>query len=635
MRGGSTANNIGGGLFALLTLLFGGGLLFYYGSGTGGPMLLAVAMLPLALALLNLDAARQGLLYPALTHPWQLALALLGTTLALGAALYLLRAFDAIRIERAGFWSGADLLAGGVVVALVLEYCWRRYRALFVINLLLLLYAVYGAWLPGALQHPGISWTRALSAASLEMSTGVFDRLAQLGLTLIGAFILVLSTLRAFGCIDAILKASGRLATRSPQWLPQAAVAGSFAVASVSGSGAANAATTGSATIPALIRAGFPRVQAAAVETAASLGGQLMPPLMGIAAFMMAELMGVSYFDVVARGFVPALLFFLGVSAGVYLLARRHRAGLQAPARQALDRFDLLRLLAWLLSIAALVWLMGVQREPAMRAAGQVFLGLLPVLLALQLWQARGNWHRTLAPLPELLRHFAITTSELTVLLASLGILTALFTITGVPTQVGVLVMEMAQVHLVLMVLVAFAFGYLVGMGLPAAPTYIILAVVIAPFMIRAGIEPWVVHFFAFFVAVFGELSPPTSVTAAVTARIAEAPFTRTMVAAMGLCLPLLVLTAAVFTRPALVLEPGLPQLGAAVLTGIGILGLTLALQGQLHRARMTDRGLRLLLAALSLGAILHPADTLAGACALASVALAGACLLRHRAGSG
>ena len=101
-----------------------------------------------------------------------------------------------------------------------------------------------------------------------------------------------------------------------------------MAVGTVSGSGAANAITVGSATIPAMIGAGMPPVVAAAIETASSLGGQLMPPVMGIAAFLMAEFLGRSYFDVVARGYAPAIIYYIGVSVSVYLLSTRYRARL-------------------------------------------------------------------------------------------------------------------------------------------------------------------------------------------------------------------------------------------------------------------------------------------------------------------
>ncbi len=139
-----------------------------------------------------------------------------------------------------------------------------------------------------------------------------------------------------------------------------------------------------------------------------------------------------------------------------------------------------------------------------------------------------------------------------TTCLATLSILTSAFVNTGVPTKVGFILLDAAAINLVAMVLVAFFFGALLGMGLPPAPTYILTALVIAPHMIKAGLEPWPVHFFAFFLAVWGELTPPTSVVAAVTSKIAQASFFRTLMLAIKLCISLFVLMAAMFVRPGL-----------------------------------------------------------------------------------
>lgn len=615
-------------LFYVVAVGFFGYLSYYYLGRLGGPTQLAVAMVPVAIALVFLNDARYGRLYPAL-GPWG---GVIAASLYLGillyCAYYLNVEFDAIRIFRVGFWNAHDMWVGGTVAAAVLEYIRRKYLPVFVINVLLIVYTLYGHHIPGMFSHTGFTWQRVVSAASLEISTGVFERLSQLGLTLIGSFILVLSALKAFNCIDSILRGSSRLAARMPRLLPQVAVLGSFGVAAVSGSGAANAATTGTATIPALIRAGLPRVKAAAIETASSLGGQLTPPLMGIAAFMMADLMGVSYFDVVARGFVPALIFFIGVAFSVHLLSARYFKYRVVPEVEPMGLLDWVNIAAYVLSVAALIYYMGVLRQSPMNAAQTIFIGLLLGLSVLFFIQCLRERQRRvslwLAPFRRLIETFATTTSELVVLLAALGILTAMFTITGVPTKVGVLVLEMAQVNLVLMVLVAFAFGYLVGMGLPVAPTYIILAVVIAPFMIRAGFNPWVVHFFAFFVAVFGELSPPTSVTAAVTSRIAEAPFVATMIHAMGLCIPLILMIGAVFTRPELVIEPGAAQLTAMVIVLVATLAMSFALQGRWASRVGLDRLLRFILAALALVALFYPTQSVAlGVTAVVAVALA------------
>lgn len=603
-------------LFYTFSLGFFVYLFRYYMTGIGGPTLLAVSAVPLAVCIVYLNDLRNGNLYPRLgpVIPWFFALAYI--LFSLYSIYYLVTEFDNIRIYRIGIWNTHDLTVGGGMALLVLEYARRRYFALFVINVILLLYTIFGYLVPGTFHHPGMSFTRMVGAVSVEMSTGIFERLAQLGLTLIGSFILVLAALRAFGCIDSILQASQRLAARSPTLLPQAAIIGSFGVAAVSGSGAANAATTGSATIPALIKAGFPRTTAAAVETASSLGGQLMPPLMGIAAFLMAEYLRESYFEVVARGFVPAIIYFIGVAFAVYLLGMRYQHRAVAPEVEPLGFVDKMNISGYFLAVAGLIYLMGVQRQAAMSSAQDIFIALfvaLSVAFVFRVWRSRDFSAKTVTrPYLRLVESFSNITSELTVLLATLGILTASFTVTGVPTKVGTILMEGAGINIAVMGLVAFAFGYVVGMGLPVAPTYIITAVVIAPFMIRAGLDPWVVHFFAFFVAVFGELSPPTSVVAAVTSRIAEAPFIKTMMYALLLCMPLMVMMAAVFTKPDLVTVPGLAQIPAFLIVVAATVTLSLAFQGSFSTSRMLDWAVRVVLIVIALVAILSPDRTIA-----------------------
>ena len=628
--------------FYAVALFFVIYLLRYYATGAGGPTMLAVAMVPVAYIVATLDDIRRGVLYPRLSP---LAMAVVGFGLVGIAAVaggYLFAEFEAIRFSRLGRWTTWDLVAGGTLIVLLLEYSRRKYLPLFILNLALMAYVVYGDVVPGLFRHSGLSWRRVITSMSLETTTGIFERLPQLALTLIGSFILVLAALRAFGAIDSILKAASRLAVRSPHLLPQAAVIGSFGVAAVSGSGAANAATTGSVTIPALISAGMTKVRAAAIETATSLGGQLMPPLMGIAAFLMADFMGVSYFDVVARGFVPAFIYFAGVSFAVYLLSARAGRLPAVPDVGPLGLLDKANLAGYALAIAGLIYLMGVQRAPAMQSAQRVFVilavGLSVAFLIRALRRPESRSPAFLGrPYARFVETFARMTSELTLLLAVLGLVTAAFTITGVPTKVGFLMLEVAGVSVAAMALLAFAFGYVVGMGLPPAPTYIIVAVVIAPFMIAAGVNPWVVHYFAFLIAVFGELSPPTSLTAAVTSRIADASFMRTMFRALELCLPLLVLMVGIFAWPHLVLEPGLPQLLPALMVLAVTAGLTIGIHGWYSDTPVINQGLKLLVAGVSVALLFRPplVTALVLATGIAAAVVAGWWRTRQQAGVG
>ena len=603
-------------LYFLTAVFFFVYLFVYYWTGEGGPVLLAITLVPVTFILFTLDELRRNEFYPQLPAVANYVIAAVYIVISIAVAMYMFVEYEEIGTVRAGIWSTPDLTMGALMALLIMEYARKRYMPLFILNVILILYAVYGSVVPGMFFHPGLDWERIVSAMSLEMSTGVFSNLPQLALTLIGSFILVLSALRAFGCVDAILKGASQIAARSPHALPQSAVLGSMAVAAVSGSSAANAITTGSATIPAMIGAGMPRVVAASIETASSLGGQLMPPVMGISAFLMAEFLGRSYFDVVARGYAPALVYFVGVAVSVYLLSTRYRARLDSVNAEIMRWTDWMNIAAFVAVVGGLIGLMAAWNIAPMFAALYVFLAVGGALVAAHLVavaRAHGwSWRALIAPLGRFVDSFANMTADLTLLLATLSIMTGALVITGVPTKIGSILIQTAGVNLVAMVAVAFFFGALLGTGLPPAPTYIITALVIAPPMIKVGVDPWVVHFFSFFLAVWGELTPPTSVVAAVTAKIADASFMQTLFRSITICVSLFVLMFGVFTRPELVLQPGVEQLEAMLLMMASTIGLSFAIQAQFSDRREIDVPLRLVLAASALVVLFHPNEQVA-----------------------
>jgi TRAP transporter 4TM/12TM fusion protein len=622
-------------LYFLTATVFFVYLVFYYWTSEGGPALLALVLVPVTFILYTLDELRRGELYPRLPEAASFAVGAAYVVASVAVAGYMFVEYEDIGTVRAGIWSATDLAMGTLMVALIMEYTRRRHLVLFVLNVLLILYAVYGKVVPGMFFHPGLSWERIASSMSVEMSTGVFSNLPQLALTLIGSFILVLAALRAFGCVDSILRASKSVAVRSPHALPQSAVFGSMAVGTVSGSGAANAITVGSATIPAMIGAGMPRQIASAIETASSLGGQLMPPVMGITAFLMAEFMGRSYFDVVARGYAPAIIYYVGVSVSVYLLSTRYRARLGIVVPERMRWMDWMNMAAFVAVVGGLIVVMATLHLAPMFAALYVFIGVGGALaLAHLIAIARAPdrpWRNLRGALGRFVDYFAEMTSDLTLLLATLSIMTGALVITGVPTKVGSLLIAAAGVNLAAMALVAFFFGALLGTGLPPAPTYIITALVIVPPMIKTGVDPWAVHFFAFFLAVWGEVTPPTSVSAAVTSKIAETSFMRTLGNAILICVGLFILMAGVFTRPELVIEPGLAQIGAMALILTATIGITFSLQARFVDQRAVDALLRIVIAAFALVVLLHPDRTLAIAACVPVWLLVGYWIARRR----
>jgi TRAP-type uncharacterized transport system fused permease subunit len=181
------------------------------------------------------------------------------------------------------------------------------------------------------------------------------------------------------------------------------------------------------------------------------------------------------------------------------------------------------------------------------------------------------------------------------------------------------------------MIFMAWIFGWLAGAGLPPTATYIIGAVVIVRPMQELGINPWVAHFFVFLMSVWGELSPPTSLTAAVSARIANASFLKTMYEALKICLPITMMTFAIFTRSNMVVNPGWPQIVDTLLVLVSTCGITFAMFGRFHEKTGIDMPLRLLLALVSFVVMFHPDTKVSAAVAIAVVVALVLGIWRHR----
>jgi TRAP transporter 4TM/12TM fusion protein len=611
-------------------------LFYYYWTSAGGPVVLAMTLVPVTFVLFTMQQLRTGEFYPKLPTALNYVIAAGYCLFALYCAYYMNTNYIALGEQRSGMYDTQDLIMGGGMALLIIEYARKRHLPLFILNVIIILYAVYGYVVPGIFYHAGLPWHRVISASSVEMATGIFARLPQLALTLIGSFLLVLSLLRGFGCIDSLLRATKRVAVRSHHAIPQSAVIGSMAIGTVSGSGAANSITVGSATIPAMISAGLPPATAAAIENASSMGGQLMPPVMGIAAFLMAEFLGVDYFDVVARGWVPALIYYITVATSVYLLAIHYRTRMVIDRTAApLSARDFINLGAFVATVGGLVALMAALFLAPQFAALDMFCvigtALLLVHLVPLLRPTRWSLAEFIEPLKRFLDAYIDMVTDLTLLLATLSIMAGTLVITGVPTKLGFLLVEAAGVNLAAMVAMGFLFGVVLGTGLPPAPVYILVAIVIAPPFIQAGVNPWVVHFFAFFVAVFGELTPPTSITAAITSKIAGASFYVTLWRSVQICVSLFTLMVGVFVHPELVIQPGLDQMGAAYLILVSTIGITFSLQATYSESKLMDRSVRLVLAAIALYILLSFNDVLSTALSFVVLATIGYWLVVRR----
>ena len=621
-------------VLALIQLVW---LVWFFYTGKGGGQELVAHVLPIALSLQILFMAQQDYLYKRLPPVVNHLLVSLYLGISAYSFIYFFIHFERIAIYAQGSYTQGDFILGLLMFLLVMELSRLAHPVLFWTNVVLVVYTLWGYLSPiDFFWHPGTSFHRVVTSSTVEMSTGIYGLYGQLALTLIAAFLLLAGVANGFEAQRAMINVVRIIAGRSRQLIPQTAVVGSSAIGMISGSGSANAAVVGTITIPLMMRYGVPGTFAAAVETSASMGGLIMPPMMGVGAFLMSEFLGVPYWDVVVRGFSLAFVYYVSIGVAVYLLCVRllPRDPIERPV---VPFYDKVKTTIFLSSVLYLLYLMGFAGKGELIAALYTATFMYVFLVAAFLYFKHVAKDPALADETLFgntrlaIETHAEMTSYLTLLLATLGIMIGLFTVTGFINRMGAMLIDLGSWNIIAMVIMAWIFGWLAGAGLPPTATYIIGAVVIVRPMQELGINPWVAHFFVFLLSVWGELSPPTSLTAAVSARIANASFLKTMYEALKICAPITLMTFAIFTRSNMVVNPGWLQIADTLLVLVSTLGITFAMFGRCHPALAIDVSLRCLLAAVSFVVMFTP-DMRVSAIIAVPVALALViCIRMHR----
>ena len=620
--------------YLIATIVYLAFSLHYFTTGLGGTMLLAVTLVPLAYVLWVLNSFVVGKLpYPRLGLKPNIAIAFAYIGMCIFCSIYLRVEFDELIYDRAGFYNTPDKIVAVMTLGLILEYTRREHGLLFYLILGLMFYSVYGFIFPGMLGHPGVSWTRVITSSSVEITLGLFGTYSQTGVGIIAAFFIFLGVAQGFGVQESIVKTFTGIFAKRKNLIPQTAVVTSMAIATCSGSGAANAAITGQYTIPLMKKAGFPALHAGAVEAASSLGGLLMPPVMAIAGFLMADFLGVTYFEVIARGWAPALIFFGIISLSVYLFTTRFIRGKGSSTDlgsesiiEKFSRMDVLNTAIFFVFIGILVYLMGVLWYEASRAALMIAMGLFITSSILRMVFHPGTildkikeWVRCLRQAVEA---FAGVTAPLILLLAMLGVMVNMFVVSGWMIKLMALLATIGEFHVVALVGVAFAIGVFLGLGIPPSACYILSAVILIPPLTEMGINPWVAHFFLFFIAVISEYSPPTSLVAAVASRISGASFMKTMMVTLQISIPFFFLTFAIFNWDILLLKPGWAQVGTVVVLLIGCCTAAAAIHGRIFKLRKHDLPSRFLVLLMALFILFYPRGTLSALALIPAVAM-------------
>ncbi len=507
---------------------------------------------------------------------WVLAIA------AAAASLYVPWIFADLAF-RVGNPLPIDVAMGTILVVVLLEATRRGVGwPLPVIAILVMLYAYFGPSMPGILQHPGASWSNIVNHLYLT-SQGIYGIALGVVATYVFHYVLfgVLATRIGLGqlFIDLASIVAGRYAGGPAK----VSIFGSALFGMISGSSIANTVTVGSLTIPAMIRLGYPRHFAAAVEATASTGGQITPPIMGAAAFLMVEFLNVSYTSVILAAIVPAFMHFFGVFCQVHFEAKRTgMRGLRPDelpnAREVLRQgWQTVMPLAALLLILfsgftpylAAFWgitcclVVGLGRMPVVTVAYfaalvlSVALGIttslyfsLPMLavlivLAIRAWLTSDEGRARVVDMVDAFVVGAKYAISVGAAAASVGIIVGIVTLTGVgfkisfivtsfASELGGMTMSMLPVGwltengttLFFTLIMTGIVCILLGCGVPTTANYIIMVTVAAPALGMLGVQPIVAHFFVFYYGVLADITPPVALAAYAGASMAGAdPF--------------------------------------------------------------------------------------------------------------
>ncbi|MDR1180044.1 MAG: TRAP transporter permease [Spirochaetales bacterium] len=410
-----------------------------------------------------------------------------------------------------------DYIFGIICVVCVVEATRRKVgNALPILAGIFVLYGAFGKYLPGILRHAGMNGKAFLTALYMS-EEGIFGQPAMAAANFVIAFVLFGAFLSVSGAGDAFTNIAISLFGRMRGGPAKAAVVSSALMGMLSGSAVANVVTTGSFTIPLMKETGYKPASAGAIEAVASTGGQIMPPVMGAAAFIMADTLGVAYWEIVKVSFIPAFLFYLALYFMVdFEAAKTKLKGIAAAAAPNAKKM-LLSSGYVLLPILCLVYFLGVARISAQKAA------FYTIVLIIFLSFLKRDTRMTPIKFLKALVSGAIGGMEVGIVCGCAGIIISIILRSGLGMQLTSLLIEISGgILIVLMILTMFT-SIVLGMGLPTSACYIIVAILIAPAMVKMGVPPMAAHLFAFYYGCLSTITPPVALAAYAGAGLAGA----------------------------------------------------------------------------------------------------------------
>ena len=529
----------------------------------------------------------------------------------------------------------ALLLLGLTLYAAAREWGW----VIPILAVSTLFYGYYGYLLPGELfSHGGIVLWRLIGYTSIPYFQGLLGGLTELSAGTIYMFMLFAGVLKITGGIDFIIKVAFSVGGRSRAGPAQVAVVSSGFLAMISGSVVANVASTGAMTIPMMKRCGFRPEFAGAVEAVASTGGQLTPPVMGLAAFLIVGITGIPYVEVMAAAVLPAVIYYAYLMLAVHVQALRlgldaRKIDLAAGHDETMSKAAEMTLAAackeyghLLFGIAVLVYFLVISMPP-----GTAVLYAIAMLLVMDgLKRLYRHRRQPLVGLRDVGRMIlqsleagARSGAQVATIIAVCAILIDFLSVTGFAQKLSLLMLDLAGGNLWILMFIAALTCLAFGLGMPTTASYILVALLGAPALVELGLPLLAAHMYVFFFANVSALTPPVAIAALVASNIAGGRFMHTALLSVRLGLPGFLLPVVFALRPELLGLTGTlsDQIWVFAVTLVAVGALNLVFEGYfLTRMAWWERAVLIPAAA----ALLLPGWWTAGAGAMMFLAIAG-----------
>ncbi len=494
--------------------------------------------------------------------------------LGMGVNLYLLLQYDAIS-RRGGLPTTTDLVVGALTMLLVLEAARRCIgKELPTMGIIFLAYAYLGPYLPGPLVHRGYSIERLIEHMFIS-AEGIYGIPLGVSATYIVLFILFGAFLSETGMSKFFTNLALAAAGSSPGGPAKVSVITSALLGMINGSAAANVVTTGTFTIPLMKSVGYQSYFAGAVEAAASTGGQILPPVMGAAAFIMAEFLGIPYVSIMKAALIPAVLYFLSVWFMVDLEARK--LGLQGIPKEKLPKLGpvLKQGGHLLLPIVLLVYMLIKGYTPIYAAFYSIIATIVVAML-------RKETRLDVKKLAHALESGARGVLGVAIACAVVGFVVGVISLTGLGLRMADIILTLSANNLYLTLILAMVACIVLGMGMPTSAAYIVAATVTVPALDRFGIPGITAHLFVLYFAVLSAITPPVALASYAGAGVAGASPTKVGWTAVRLGLAGFIVPFIFVFSPSLLLEhPNFIWTVWAIITAIiGVYSLSASLQG-------------------------------------------------------